>query len=317
MTAVLRGEQIGRWTVIGEASRNAKGQKIWPCRCLCGTEREVLDRSLRYGGSESCGCLHREKLSQARANAILPGQAFGDLTVLRRAEIQRPGGVWWTCRCACGQECDVLSTLLITGKKTHCGCKTYRGAPYRDVTGQTFGRLTALYPTDERSSQGGRVWHCRCECGNEVDVAYNELLYTLRQSCGCQKRERNARLQENLTHVAGTSVDYLRSKKIPSNNTTGAKGVYLIRGKYTAKIVFQKKAYYLGSYDRFEDALRARQEAEQLLGEGTVEHYQRWKERAEKEPAWAAENPIEIQVSQGLDGALSVTFLPEMESKER
>jgi len=310
MTAVFRGEQIGRWTIIGEAMSNAKGQKIWPCRCLCGTERTVLDRSLRYGGSESCGCIQRERTAQRRAHE-LAGQRFGSLLALRRAEKQRPGGVWWTCRCDCGQECDVLSTLLITGKKTHCGCQG-RVMPYRDVTGQRFGRLTALYPVEERSSQGGRMWHCRCECGNEVDVAYNELLYTLRQSCGCQKREHNARLQENLTHVAGTSVDYLRSKKVPSNNTTGAKGVYLIRGKYTAKIVFQKKAYYLGSYACFEDALRARQAAEKLLSEGTVQHYQRWKARAEREPEWAREHPIRIDVAQDAHGELQVTFLPEM-----
>ena len=41
--------------------------------------------------------------------------------------------------------------------------------------------------------------------------------------------------------VDGTSIDAIRSKKVPKDNTTGYKGVYLIRGKYVAKIVFQKK----------------------------------------------------------------------------
>ena len=48
-------------------------------------------------------------------------------------------------------------------------------------------------------------------------------------------------MQTFLTHVAGTSVDMLKSKKIPTDNTTGYKGVYLIRGKYVAKIVFQNE----------------------------------------------------------------------------
>lgn len=34
----------------------------------------------------------------------------------------------------------------------------------RDLTGQKFFRLTALYPTEERRN-GSIVWHCKCECG--------------------------------------------------------------------------------------------------------------------------------------------------------
>ena len=50
--------------------------------------------------------------------------------------------------------------------------------------------------------------------------------------------------------MAGTSVAILKSKKVPTDNISGYKGVYFIRGKYVAKIVFQKKAYYLGAYDK-------------------------------------------------------------------
>ena len=48
-------------------------------------------------------------------------------------------------------------------------------------------------------------------------------------------------------------MDALKSKKVPTDNTTGYKGVYLIRGKYVAKIVFQKKQYFLGTYENIED----------------------------------------------------------------
>lgn len=61
-------------------------------------------------------------------------------------------------------------------------------------------------------------------------------------------------LCEALTHVAGTSIDYLRSRKMPRNSSTCVKGVYLIKGKYHAKIVFQKKQYWLGSFSSLEDA---------------------------------------------------------------
>lgn len=33
---------------------------------------------------------------------------------------------------------------------------------HADLTGQQFGRLTALYRVDTRPTE----WHCRCICGN-------------------------------------------------------------------------------------------------------------------------------------------------------
>ena len=68
--------------------------------------------------------------------------------------------------------------------------------------------------------------------------------------------------------MAGTSVDILKSKKVPTDNITGYKGVYLIRGKYVAKIVFQKKQYFLGTYENIEEAAEARREAEEVCSMG-------------------------------------------------
>lgn len=53
---------------------------------------------------------------------------------------------------------------------------------YIDLTGQQFGRLTALYRVpDTRPTK----WHCRCECGKEVDVNASNLRRGLTKSCGC------------------------------------------------------------------------------------------------------------------------------------
>lgn len=154
------------------------------------------------------------------------------------------------------------------------------------------------------------IWHCRCDCGNEIDVLYNSLVYTGLQSCGCRKRERDQQLQSLLTRVDGTSMDMIRSKKVPSDNTSGYRGVYRYRGKYVAKIVFQKKAYYLGNYFRIEDAVQARREAEELLFDGSAAFYDKWKERAAADPKWAEENPVEIRVTQDSEKGLQVEFLP-------
>ncbi len=314
----LINQRYGRWTVIGDyitfKNSSNKNERKWLCRCDCGTERYVLERSLLHGESKSCGCASFEN----RLKAIcydLKGKTFGDLTVLHKAENHKKDartGVWWNCKCVCGNECEVLASLLVTGKKTHCGCKTKPKAYYyKDISGQKFNRLTALYPTSKRASKGKMIWHCRCDCGNEIDVSYNELVYTHLQSCGCKKEEHNEMLQDFLTRIDGTSLDMLKSKKIWINNTTGAKGVYLIRGKYVAKIVFQKKSYHLGTYKTFEEAAQVRKSAEKALRREICDYYIQWSKLAAADPNWAIQNPINIQAEK-VNNKISITIFPAL-----
>ena len=207
----------------------------------------------------------------------------------------------------------VPGMLMKSGKRTNGSAEIrQKNYAYKDVTGEKFGRLTALYVAKRYDRGGSVIWHCRCDCGNEVDVSYNSLMYSNLKSCGCQKKEHDQKLPSYLTHVAGTSIDMLKSKKIPKDNTTGYKGVYFVRGKYLAKIVFQKKQYFLGTYDDIEDAAAARREAEKVLFDDVAEHYGKWKQKAEQDPAWAESNPIKIIVTQK-DKKLSAVMLPEME----
>lgn len=50
----LTGRKFGRWTVV-----EYRGKSRWYCKCQCGTEREVLSKSLIEGRSTSCGCHHK------------------------------------------------------------------------------------------------------------------------------------------------------------------------------------------------------------------------------------------------------------------
>lgn len=54
----------------------------------------------------------------------------------------------------------------------------------KDLTGQRFGKLVVLYPTEKRQSRSV-VWHCICDCGNEADISSKNLTYGSSQSCGC------------------------------------------------------------------------------------------------------------------------------------
>ena len=312
----LKNKRFGRLTVLGEyisfTNTRKRTERKWLCRCDCGTEKYILERSLLYGNTKSCGCASRENSRKANAHE-LSGKTFGELEVMYIAADHPKdarGGIWWHCRCSCGNEIDVLGTLLATGRKTHCGCKANPQYYSADITGQRIGRLTAMYPLDERDAKGAVMWRCKCECGNEVEYSYNVLMYSEIRSCGCWKRERESKLGDLITRVDGTSIDMIKSKKLPADNTSGVKGVYFQKGKWIAKIVFQQKQYHLGRYDNIEEAAQARKEAEELLFDGAAAHYSRWKAKADVDPEWASQNPVHILVSKKSISELNVVFLP-------
>src|SRR6266540_3199024 len=64
---------------------------------------------------------------------------------------------------------------------------TIHRAPTRDVKGQRFGMLTALYPTSKRKWRNV-VWHCRCDCGGTRDTTLNNLVQGLVRSCACLRK---------------------------------------------------------------------------------------------------------------------------------
>jgi hypothetical protein len=60
---------------------------------------------------------------------------------------------------------------------------------YRDLTGQTFGRLVVVGPLDRRTAGGHVVWYCVCRCGGTAEVASLNLRSGNTASCGCWQRE--------------------------------------------------------------------------------------------------------------------------------
>lgn len=54
-----------------------------------------------------------------------------------------------------------------------------------DLTGQQFGRLTAIKRTEDQ-----KKWICQCECGGVAIVLTHDLKRGWTQSCGCLARER-------------------------------------------------------------------------------------------------------------------------------
>lgn len=204
------------------------------------------------------------------------GQKIGMLQVLERKRENKR--TYYYCRCDCGNYKWVRSDTL-KSKNPSCGCLG-RFKP-NDIKDKRFGKLVAKYPTDKRDKNTGSIiWMCQCDCGNTVEVAEHNLVNLRVLSCGCLKNANSIKQGKELAEetrficVDGTNVRNLTAK-IAKNNTSGYKGVTWDknRRKWVAQIVFQGKNYYLGRYDKKEDAAEARRTAEDKLFVNFLEWY--------------------------------------------
>ena len=72
---------------------------------------------------------------------------------------------------------------------------------YRDITGRTFDRLTAMHPT-EPNRIGQMQWLFQCECGNQKIIPAAQVLSKQVRSCGCLRREMNRERQAALARAS-------------------------------------------------------------------------------------------------------------------
>ena len=168
----------------------------------------------------------------------------------------------------------------------------------KDITGNRYGKLVALYAVSESyGDYGATVWRCRCDCGKEVNVTYSGLLSGNNKSCGCLKEESQKNLTERLELVDGTCVDWLEKRKMRTDNKSGHKGVFRKKsGRYSASIGFKKKVFYLGTFDTCEEAIEAREKAEEKIFGSFLEGHRYWKSRVELDPEWGEEHPFRFEV---------------------
>lgn len=58
-----------------------------------------------------------------------------------------------------------------------------------DLVGLKFGKLTVLSELKERNPHGKVLFHCKCDCGNEVNVIGTKLKNGWSKSCSCLQKE--------------------------------------------------------------------------------------------------------------------------------
>lgn len=177
----------------------------------------------------------------------------------------------WYCICSCEEHNIILARIsnLTSNNTKSCGCLNREKSSQRiqkigksmasNLTNQRFGKLTALYPTEERKNNSV-VWICKCDCGNIIKATSTNLSRGDINSCGCLKESKGALKIENI--LKENHIPYIKEKtfdscKFPDTNAYArfdfyVNNQYLI--EYDGEQHFQEK-----DTKYFKDSLEKRQ----------------------------------------------------------
>lgn len=114
------------------------------------------------------------------------GQKYNMITLITRISNPNKTGTYWAAQCDCGNYFPAYVPNVVKGRQKSCGCLKHRPR-YRDVTGQTFGELTAIRHID---GSAPCKWECRCSCGRTTIVQAGNLFSGHTRSCGHLETEK-------------------------------------------------------------------------------------------------------------------------------
>lgn len=223
----------------------------------------------------------------------LTGKRYGYLTVIKPAEnFTYPSGrkrTQYLCRCDCGNEVILPSSNLKSGNTKSCGCKHYelssktqkskRRNRY-DLSGKygigyTKNGTEFYFDKEDYEKIKPYKWNVTSKGYIATHIGYaknTHLLFLHRLIMGAEEgvqvdhiggrdtkrdnRKCNLRLATHAQNRMNTPLQ--------KNNSSGHVGVYWIQHiqKWQALIGFDKKHVNLGYYEKYEDAVKAREEAE-------------------------------------------------------
>lgn len=228
----LIGKRYGKLTVIGLDGKRAKnGGLMWICKCDCGNTKSIQAAQLLGGGTNSCGCSQFDNMEKQD----IVGKKFGKLTAIKRVK-NKGKHLYYLFKCDCGNEKIISKEAVVEGKTKSCGCLSHKSPPnFKDLTGQSFGRLTVIKRADDYVSPSGNVstqWFCKCDCGNTTIVGTSSLTLGVTSSCGCKAIEITKELctTHGMTHTRIYHLYYsMRARCYNPDSTSykkyGAKGI--------------------------------------------------------------------------------------------
>ena len=243
----LTGMTFGKLTVLEQAEDyiNPSGRHFarWLCECSCEEHNQVIVNAsnLKSGKTVSCGCFAIEQRSK-RFKKIASELNKKNKSKTNKYELSGDYGVGWT---------------LNTNEEFYFDLEDYD--KIKDycwvIANDGYAKSTVHYKDKDNKDKKYTVLMHRIIMNPENNKIYIDHKH------GEDTRNDNRKYNLRFATPSQNSMN----RGLQSNNTYGTTGVYWNKrkNKWTAGITFQKKKYYLGDYDRLEDAVKARKEAEE------------------------------------------------------
>lgn len=178
------GQIINGWRVkeVFYKLDNKNKNRAWViAECpMCHKDYETMAQSIR-GKNYIKGCydcsVHAERNHIDRA-----GKTYNGIYVKEEYGRAKHGYKWLAVCPMCGKDFVIDGSQLGVQKSCYTCHQTNQ---WEDLTGQRFGKLTAIeriYRTDKTRHNW---WLCQCDCGGEKIVEASELKRNNVSSCGC------------------------------------------------------------------------------------------------------------------------------------
>ena len=164
---------------------------IFECPHCHNTFKAALT-DVQIGDVQSCGCLVNSSKEWNCRFKYHIGDEVGPYHIILLERLYKDSKRKWVglFQCHCGKEFTARVESVASGNTTSCGCnnsKQCRELGYsnaKDITGQRFGKLVAICPTDKRVGSN-IVWKLQCDCGKYTFADTGNLLAGYVSSCGC------------------------------------------------------------------------------------------------------------------------------------
>lgn len=298
----LTGMRFRKLVVIGVDEERTKDNKVyWICKCDCGNITSVQSTALtRKNGTKSCGCARNSKEAKIKAKITsnsypknIKGLKFGRLTVVEKTDMKSDraadsGAYLWKCKCDCGGVCYYSRYSLITpnGIKS-CGCLyddsrfviaknycTYDLDTYDFGIGYCQNGTYFFFDKEDYDKIKEYSWWYdgRYVIAHSLknDKYTTDIIRLHRVVMDIGDREKINVDHKNLIRYDCRKINLRRAtdsqnamnKNYLASSSTGVVGVNKQKDKWSASITKNGKIFYLGTFEKFEDAVKARQQAE-------------------------------------------------------
>ena len=99
---------------------------------------------------------------------------------------------------------------------------------FEDLSGKKFNKLTAMKAVGCKGHQ--TMWLCKCECGNETEVAKGNLLNGHTKSCGCLKHQESknkthGKCNNRLYYIWRDMLNRCYNENVPDYPNYGGRGI--------------------------------------------------------------------------------------------